>query len=159
NGATDLGALMSNLNRLIYDASPINHFATFFYGQYETATRRLTYVNAGHNPPMLLRGAEVIRLEAGGTVIGSWPSVAYEQRTLELKPGDLLVVFTDGITEAMNAAEEEFGEQRLAQVVEGARDLPVGDVIRRILDAVDAFAAGEQQYDDLTLVVLRARPA
>ncbi len=159
NGVTDLGALMSNLNRLIYDASPLNHFATFFYGQYESGTRRLTYVNAGHNPPMLLRGAEIIRLEAGGTVIGSWPSVVYEQQTLELKPGDLLVIFTDGITEAMNAAEEEFGEQRLAGVLEGARELPVGDVIQRILDAADAFAAGQQQYDDLTLVVLRAQPA
>ncbi len=159
NGTADLGGLMSNLNRLIYEATPSNRFATFFYAQYEAPARRLTYVNAGHNAPLLFRagGSRVERLETGGMVIGSMPDAAYEQATLTLEPADLLIIFTDGVSEAQNAAEEEFGEERVAEVVKAAPDLPVRDLIRRILDAVEVFAAGAPQYDDLTLVVLRVR--
>jgi len=89
-----------------------NRYATFFYAQYEPATRALAYVNAGHNPPMLLRNGngnqEVLRLdEAGGVVVGLLPDFPYQQASVKLEPGDVLIGFTDGISEAMNTAEEE----------------------------------------------------
>jgi sigma-B regulation protein RsbU (phosphoserine phosphatase) len=158
-GSTDLATLMSNLNRLICDATQDNRFATFFYGQYEPRTRRLTYVNAGHDPPMLFRGAEVIRLETGGMIVGWLPDAVYTQQTLELEPGDLLVAFTDGISEAQNADQQEWGEQRLMEVAARARDLPAEDLLRHILAEADAFVAGAPQYDDMTLVAARIRPA
>jgi sigma-B regulation protein RsbU (phosphoserine phosphatase) len=161
NGSADPAALMKNLNRLTYDATPSNRYATFFYAQYYSSERRLTYVNAGHNAPMLLRaaGGPVERLDTGGTVIGSFPSVVYEQGTLTLEPGDLLVAFTDGVSEAQNASDEEFGDERLLQTIERGRQVDAVELIRRIVASVDAFAAGAPQFDDLTLVVLRVRPA
>lgn len=157
SGSADLAALMSNLNRLICDATEDHRFATFFYGQYEPRTRRLTYVNAGHDPPMLFRGAEVIRLETGGMIVGWLPSAVYTQQTLELEPGDLLVAFTDGVSEAQNADRQEWGERRLIDAVSRARGLPAGDLLRHILAAADAFAAGAPQFDDMTLVAARVR--
>jgi sigma-B regulation protein RsbU (phosphoserine phosphatase) len=159
SGSADLATLMSNLNRLIYEATPSNRFATFFYGQYEARSRRLTYVNAGHDPPMLFRGDRVIRLDTGGMIVGWRPEVTYTAQTLELEPGDLLLAFTDGISEARNAQEQEWGEARLVAAASAARHLPAGELLRHILAEVDAFAAGAPQFDDMTLVVARVLPA
>ncbi|MBI4475417.1 MAG: serine/threonine-protein phosphatase [Acidobacteria bacterium] len=101
-GTSDLAALMSNVNKLVYESSSSNRYATFFYAQYDALSRKLTYVNAGHNPPLLFRSREVTRLEMGGPVVGLLPSFAYSAETIALQPGDILVAFTDGISEAMN---------------------------------------------------------
>jgi sigma-B regulation protein RsbU (phosphoserine phosphatase) len=152
----DLAALIANVNRLVYQSSTSNRYATFFYAQYDPAHRELTYVNAGHNAPMLFRkGEEVIRLTAGGTVVGLLETFPYQQETLKLNPGDLLVAFTDGISEAMNASEEEWGEERLMQAVESFGSLPAAELLSQIISAADGFAAGAKQHDDMTLVVLR----
>ncbi|MBX3245446.1 MAG: SpoIIE family protein phosphatase, partial [Acidobacteria bacterium] len=112
----EMAAMMAHINGLVYEASTSNRYATFFYAQYDPASHILNFVNAGHNPPFLLRGSgedtEVIKLETGGPVIGMLPAmlVSYEQGSIELKDDDLLVGFTDGISEAMNPKEEEWGE-------------------------------------------------
>jgi phosphoserine phosphatase RsbU/P len=155
----DLAALVGNVNHLVFQASISNRYATFFYAQYQPGQRRLTYVNAGHNPPILLRrqggGCRIIRLTAGGAVVGLLESFPYQQETLILQPGDVLVAFTDGISEAMNPAEEEFGEERLLEVLKECADLPAASALSAIMQAADSFAAGAKQYDDMTLVVLR----
>jgi sigma-B regulation protein RsbU (phosphoserine phosphatase) len=157
-GPTDLSALMANLNRLTCEASPANRYVTFFYAQYEPATRKLSYVNAGHNAPMVFRPAQNsrIRLEAGGPVIGLLPSATFEKASVVLQPGDTLVAFTDGISEAMNLQSEEWGEEQIAQTVEEASGLDAAQLVDSLIAAADRFAAGAEQYDDMTVVVVRA---
>jgi sigma-B regulation protein RsbU (phosphoserine phosphatase) len=155
----DLATLMANLNELIYENSPANRYATFFYGQYHPASRRLDYVNAGHNAPLVFRPAEddleVLRVDGGGPVIGLLPGSAYTQCSLVLQPGDLFVGYTDGISEALNVADEEWGEERLIAAVSSCRKLRPPQIVEAVLAAADAFCAGARQHDDLTLIVLR----
>lgn len=155
--------LVSRVSRLLFEASDSNRYATLFYAQYDPSAGRLAYVNAGHNPPVLLRrrgnGLECDRLCEGGTVVGLFEQAAYGQGCAALEEGSLLVAFTDGITEAMNAEGEEWGEHRLIEAIRAADGLPAGDMIRRILAYVDAFTAGAEQHDDMTLVVIRATGA
>ena len=158
-GTNNLAELMSTVNRLVYDASAENRYATFFYAQYEPETRSLTYVNAGHNPPVILRPVdgkkEVLRLEAGGVVVGLLPDFPYQQESVTLERGDLLVGFTDGISEAMNPAEEEWGEERMIEALKTCDQLRAAEIIERIVKAADEFAAGAKQHDDMTLVIVR----
>src|SRR5262249_42391510 len=118
-GPENLAAAVANINRLVYEASQANRYATFFYAQYDPDSRKLEYVNAGHNAPMLFHkhdGAPtLLRLEVGGTVIGLLESFSYQQGCVALAPGDLLIGFTDGISEAMNKNDEEWGEERLIE--------------------------------------------
>jgi sigma-B regulation protein RsbU (phosphoserine phosphatase) len=150
-----LSTLMVNLNRLVFDASPSNRYATFFYGVYNPSTREFMYVNGGHNPPMVFRGAEVLRLEDGGPVIGLFGPAQYQQATVQLERGDTLLLFTDGVSEAMNNDDEEFDEPRLMEAVRSGEGLDPAGVIDRVMAACDAFAAGAPQHDDMTLVVAR----
>ncbi len=170
----DLAKVVANVNRLVYEASSANRYATFFYAQYDPATRQLTYVNAGHNPPLLLRkctlharpgsggpggdscACRVERLESGGVVIGLIPEVHYDRGSTTLQPGDMLVAYTDGVSEAMNTADEEWGEQQMLQVLETCEGLPAPEVVKRTLAAADDFTKGAAQFDDMTLVVARA---
>jgi sigma-B regulation protein RsbU (phosphoserine phosphatase) len=156
----DLATLMTRLNELIYENSPANRYATFFYGQYDPATRNLHYVNAGHNAPMIFRprpgGVDLLRVDGGGPVIGLLPSAAYQQFAVDLRPGDLLVGYTDGVSEAMNAEDEEWGEERMAEEVRTTcLGLHPREVVERLMAAADGFAQGAKQHDDMTLVVVR----
>ena len=154
----DPADLMARVNRLVYQASAANRYATLFYAEYEPATRRLTYVNAGHNPPIVLRnsggGCQVLRLETGGAVIGLLPH-GYQRGVFSHEAGDLVVLFTDGVSESMNVRDEEWGEERLIELAKKCHGFPAQEGMRRILAAAQAFAAGAPQYDDMTLVVLR----
>ena len=156
---TDLTEVMVNLNRLVYESSAANRYATFFYAQYDSSTRLLEYVNAGHNPPLIFgtRGDRqgVLRLETSGPVIGLMPDCSYVQQRVTLEEGDVLVLFTDGITEAMNAAGDEWGEERLMQVIGANRARPARELIDRIMRTADEFVAGAAQYDDMTLITAR----
>jgi sigma-B regulation protein RsbU (phosphoserine phosphatase) len=159
-GRGDLAGLITDLSGLVYESSAPNRYATFFYAEYNPASRRLVYVNAGHNPPMLLRASEagaphVERLDVGGPVIGLLPDCAYTQAEVELRAGDLLVAFTDGISEAMTESHEEWGEERLLPVLRESRCEPPAVVIERVMAAADAFVAGAAQHDDMTLVVVK----
>jgi serine phosphatase RsbU (regulator of sigma subunit)/dihydrofolate reductase len=159
SGAGDLGARMANINRLLYDASDTNRYATLFYAELDCASRTLHYVNGGHNSPAVLRKEEgawrVLRLSDGGPVIGLLAGAVYKQQMLHLLPGDILLAFTDGISEAMNAAEEEWGEDRMIAEAQAHADLNAAEMLQRLFRAADAFAAGMPQHDDMTLVVLR----
>jgi serine phosphatase RsbU (regulator of sigma subunit) len=159
----DLGVKMANVNTLLYEASDINRYATFFFAELDCGSRRLHYVNAGHNAPALLRKEEgawrVFRLEDGGPVVGLLPGAAYEEQTLDLLPGDILVAFTDGISEAMNAAEDEWGEDRMIAEATARADLNAAELLHRLFHAADAFAAGAPQHDDMTMLVLRISDA
>jgi phosphoserine phosphatase RsbU/P len=119
----------------------------------------LSYVNAGHNPPMLFHKngneRQLSRLDSGGTVVGMIPQFSYRQTTVELNPGDLLVMYTDGVSEAMNPAEEEWGEERMTSAIERCEGLSAAGTVEQILQAADEFARGAKQHDDMTLVVLR----
>jgi sigma-B regulation protein RsbU (phosphoserine phosphatase) len=157
--SSHVAELMSNVNRLVCDASPENRYATFFYAQFDPATRRMVYTNGGHNPPILLRGTEVIRLEAGGPPVGLFRFSGYQQEQIELQPGDLLVMFTDGVSEAENHAHDEWGEDALAETARTCIGLPAAEIISRIMQAADSFVAGAPQHDDMTLVVAYVLPA
>jgi sigma-B regulation protein RsbU (phosphoserine phosphatase) len=157
SGPADLAQLMTNLNYLIYEASPDNRYATFFYGEYDPATRRLEFVNAGHNAPMLFRGAdgELVRLPATGPVVGLIDVGRFQQSSVVLGPGDVLLVYSDGISEAMNTADEEWGEERLAAAARAAAPCEAQALIDTLFVAADAFVAGATQHDDMTVVVVR----
>ena len=156
----DLTEVMRNLNMLVYESSPANRYATFFYGELDVTSRVLTYVNAGHNPPMLFRqtadGLDVVRLDTGGPVIGLMEDCVYRQDSVTLAAGDVLVAYTDGISEAMNAADEEWGEERLMEDAGSNRAMPARTLIDRLMTSADTFVAGAMQHDDMTLLVVRA---
>ncbi len=156
----ELTQLMAHLNRLIYEASAINRYATFFFGILDPAASRFHYVNAGHNPPVLLRKSasgsyEWLRLDCGGPVIGLLPEASYERGSLLMHPGDLLLAYTDGISEAMNAADEEWGEEAMILAAQQTSDGTAEDIVKAIFTAADVFAAGASQHDDMTILVMR----
>ena len=159
SGGGDLGPKMSNINRLLYDASASNRYATFFYAELDCASRTLHYVNGGHNPPVVLRkenGAwQVFRLSDGGPVVGLLAGAAYKQQIFHLLSGDILLAFTDGISEAMNGAEDEWGEDRMVAEAQAHADLNAANLLQRLFCAADEFASGAPQHDDMTLIVLR----
>lgn len=154
----DFANLMHKVNRLVYEASASNRYATFFFAAYDPKTRRLDCVNAGHNPPVLLRGDKVIRLEADGPVVGLLPFAPYTEQSLTLEPGDLLILYTDGISEAMTHDDEEWGEERMIACATKAKDKPADEVLKCLFRDADAFTAGAPQHDDMTLLVLRLDP-
>ena len=165
NSTGDLAAMMREVNALVYEASANNRYATFFFAQLDPSSLRLAYVNAGHNAPALLRPSadidqpEILRLEAGGPVIGLLEDCEYEQSTLTLKPGDILLAFTDGISEAMTFDGEEWSEDRLIERLARCPNLPAADLVKCMMEAADDFAAGAPQHDDMTLLIVKVLPA
>jgi sigma-B regulation protein RsbU (phosphoserine phosphatase) len=155
----NLAAAVANINRLVYEASSSNRYATFFYGQYDPAELKFTYVNAGHNSPMLFRAASdtILRLEPGGTVVGLLEGACYEQGSVFLSPGDVLVAYTDGISEAMDLDDEEWDEERLIECVRASKAASAQELLDDIFAAATKFAGAAPQHDDMTLVVLRVR--
>ncbi|MFL6465864.1 MAG: PP2C family protein-serine/threonine phosphatase [Bryobacteraceae bacterium] len=156
----DLAQLMKKLNRLVYESSAVNRYATFFFAIYQLQTRELRYVNAGHNPPIILRcgsnGREVLRLEAGGPVVGLLRDLTYTEQSLQVQNGDILIGYTDGISEAMTTGDEEWGEDRMLEAAEAVCHEPATEIIRHIFTAADSFTAGATQHDDMTLLVMKA---
>jgi len=151
--------LARDLNAQMCALTEPTRFATLFWGVFDEQQRALAYVNAGHNPPLLFRGGDgaVERLAAGGRPLGVFPNSEYRAGRVTLSRGDLLVVYTDGVTEAPDADEQEFGEERLQEYVRAHGDRSVDELCRGILRAVDAFRDGRPQQDDMTLVVARVR--
>jgi sigma-B regulation protein RsbU (phosphoserine phosphatase) len=151
----DFAKLMHKVNVLVYEASASNRYATFFFAAYDPGTRRLECVNAGHNPPVVLRGSEVIRLETGGPVVGLLPFAPYTEQALTLEPGDLLLLYTDGISEAMTHDDEEWGEERMIAAAQAVREKSAEEILRSLFRAADAFTAGAPQHDDMTMLILK----
>ena len=146
--------LCEQINRAVCGNLPEGKYITFFYGLFETASRRFVYANAGHNPPLLVRrDGRTARLSEGGIVLGLFPESRYEQGGVKLRAGDRLLCFTDGITEAANDAGEFFGEERLLRLLVEHRRQSAAELIETILAAVADFSGGSFQ-DDVTLMAL-----
>jgi len=156
-----LPQLAARMNHFLYRSTGSNSYATFFYAQFDSRTRELRYVNAGHNPPYLLRvtGGDptMEELPAGGTVIGLFPKAEYEENSIVLNSGDLLAVFTDGVPEALNPADEEFGEERLKSLLGCIVHLPVEEISARLAQEMRNWIQDAAQYDDLTFVLLKVK--
>jgi sigma-B regulation protein RsbU (phosphoserine phosphatase) len=146
---------VARLNRLLYASTSPEKYATFFFGLYNEKTRHLTYTNAGHLPPLLIHGDEYEFLEVTGSVVGAFPALLYEERNVPLGRGDLLVAYTDGITEPENAYGEDFGAERLAEVVMRHRDAQPALIIAKVLEAVRQWDTSAEQADDMTLMIVR----
>ncbi len=160
SGHIDLASLMHKLNQLVYDSSDINRYATFFFSIYDPANRSLTYVNAGHNAPVLVRnraGGRIqhTRLETGGPVIGLLPNVPYSDDSLTLEKGDVLLAYTDGISEAMTESDEEWGEERMLRAAEPLMHGSAEEILHGVFAAADRFTGSALQHDDMTLLVLK----
>jgi sigma-B regulation protein RsbU (phosphoserine phosphatase) len=159
----DLPRLLASVNRLFYENSGQSSYATFFFADYDDSTRKLRYANCGHLPPLLLRAntspqnqsPQVEYLRPTCTVMGLFESWQCEIAEVELAAGDILVLYTDGVTEAANAEEEEFGEARLLATITNNFHLPVDKLLQAIVEAVQKFSPGGEQQDDITLVVAR----
>jgi phosphoserine phosphatase RsbU/P len=144
----------TRLNDVLYANIPVHKFVTAFYGVVNIPERTLTFTNAGHNPPLLVRrDGNVVRLEAGGTVLGAFPNALYAQDEIELRHDDRLVLFTDGLTEAVDATGEQFGEERLMQLLRDYRDRSAEELKDILFNAVGEFC-GNTFRDDAALMVV-----
>ena len=202
-----LAELVSTMNRLLWRSTGASSYVTFFYAQFDERTQRLTYVNAGHNPPFLIRGSNIkqrpyptapgsilsrrpggtptvetdggvavleeimtekslsdggavkccTKLTTGGPVIGVFSDCFYEQETIQMESGDLLVAYTDGVTEALNREGEEFGETRLQEALAAVTHLSADEVRNHVVERVRAWCTDAPQHDDLTFVVLKVK--
>lgn len=150
---------MSALNRQLFASMRPGTFVTLFFAVIAASQRSLVYINAGHNPPLLLRaGHQPQTLETGGLIVGALPQAEYDQGEVVLQPGDLLVMYTDGVTEARSPGDEEFGEERFGRLLNEVRELPAEAIGRRIFEEVRRYTGLESQADDVTLVVLKSLP-
>jgi len=153
--------LVALINRFVYQSTPASKYATFFYAQLDERRRQLRYVNAGHNAPYLLRAGseppQIEELTIGGTVVGMFPETEYEEATVTLFPGDILLAFTDGVPEAHNPEHEEFGEERLQTLLRQTAHLPADEISARIVAEMNHWIRNAEQYDDLTFIVMKVR--
>lgn len=151
------GALLGLLNHQLYESTPPEKYATLFLGVYDGRSHGLTYSNGGHLPPILIgEDGTVRRLERGGTVIGLFDNMTYEEGSVEMRPGEIFVAYSDGVTEPENDFGE-FGEQRLMDLVRDNRHLPLAQISQSVTMAVDDWIGDMEQPDDVTLVLARAR--
>ncbi|MCU1268607.1 MAG: serine phosphatase [Acidobacteria bacterium] len=196
SGDKVLADIVSSMNRLLQRSTGDGSYATFFLAQFDKGTRGLTYVNAGHNPPMLVRdrltplgaaaawveaarppqylsniaartsiglavpvaeGPVVSRLTTGGPIIGTFLSGPYEQETIQLQSGDTLIIYTDGVTEALNPAGVEFGEERLRSVLVDSLRLPPRESTKKVISSVLEWQDQAAQHDDITLIVVKVK--
>jgi len=150
--------MVVNCNNSVCKSVEPGRFVTFFWGALNCREKSFTYVNAGHNPPFIFnKKGEISRLSDGGLILGILENSAYGQKKVKLNPGDLLLLFTDGITEAMNETQAQFEEERLIKVVEESRNLNSDQIIKKITQEVLVFQGLQPQFDDLTLVVIKVK--
>ncbi len=148
--------VVSQINQYIYDNTPSNRYITFFYSELNPKTHELTYVNAGHNPPLLVRASgQVEQLDVGGFPVGIMPFGTYEQVPVPLHPGDVMIVYSDGVTESVNEAGDEFGESRLIEVLQKNLTRTAAGVRDRIDEALTRFVGKAKSVDDLTMVIVK----
>lgn len=148
--------VVAEINHYICDNSPANRYVTLFYSELDPRTNQLTYINAGHNAPVLVRATgEVIRLDIGGFPVGITPAAVYGEGWVEIEAGDVLVIFSDGATESQSEEGEEFGEARMIEVVQQNRHRSAAGIRDRIDEALAKFVGKAETIDDLTLVIVK----
>lgn len=148
-------SLVAILNRQLYANTAPEKYATFYFALYDDSRHALTYTNAGHLPPFLMRGGEIQQLEPTGTVVGAFPFAQYGEQTVPLEPGDILVAYTDGLIEPENAYGEMFGEERLKDLLLKYADAESSEMIGRAMEAVVAWTGSSELQDDMTMLVAR----
>jgi sigma-B regulation protein RsbU (phosphoserine phosphatase) len=149
--------LLTRLNRHLYQSTQPEKYATLFLAHYNSSTSELTYSNGGQLPPLLLReSGKIDRLDCGGPVVGLLSGMSFEQKSLKLKSGDILVAYSDGVTEPENEFGD-FGEERLVEIVQANRNLPLETISERVLAAITDWIGPNEQPDDITLVLARQR--
>src|ERR1700691_1772051 len=152
---SDAVAVVRAVNSQVYASFLADRFATLFYGVFDGTTRLLRYVNAGHNPPIIIRqGRSMIQLETGGVPVGIFPRWSYEEGVLQLYSGDLIIAYTDGVTEAVNPAGEEWGVEGLRTAAEQSQAQCPDDIAGAIFTSMDEFSRG-RQTDDATIIIAR----
>jgi serine phosphatase RsbU (regulator of sigma subunit) len=153
-----LPELASNMNRYACTNSQGGlRFTTAFLAEYDPTRRTLDYINAGHNNPILRRASgQIERLDVGGLPIGIQPEVKYDSATVSLAPDDWLIIFTDGLVEAENARQEEYGESRLLSAIEAGKSIEPGELLKRLMAELDLFVGNTPQHDDVTCMLLKA---
>jgi sigma-B regulation protein RsbU (phosphoserine phosphatase) len=147
--------ITAHLNAHLYKNTSDDRYATLFYGIYDSEEMTFTYTNAGHLPPFFVSGDGVQMLDCGGTVVGLFEGAEYTQTTLKIKPGSVLVAYSDGLTEAENVYGEEFGLERLKEAILRQRKLDPQLLVDNLLTAADQWAGTPEQADDITIVVAR----
>ena len=159
NTTTSVSEILRNINALIYRSTAVHQFATFFLAHVDPTGCRMSFANAGHNYPVLVRAnGERRYLERGGLIIGIMEDIAMEEDTVALQDGDVIVFYTDGISEATNCDGVLFGDDRVADLAAAApREMPARDLAQKVLAEVETFLGGVEAQDDRTLVVLRVR--
>lgn len=156
-GESTVSAILSQTNGVMFHNSPAQFYVTFFFGDLETASGKMRYVNAGHIPPIFYRSRtqSIDRLETGGTVLGLFPDAPFEVGEVQFEKGDVLVVFTDGLSESWGDNEIEFGEDRLGEVVRGAASLSAADLERKLQNEVETYTHGSRATDDRTVLIVK----
>lgn len=158
NGKPRVGSvskMVAELNRQLYANTAPEKYATFCFGLYDEEEKSFTYTNAGHLPPILLHAGELRQLEVTGTVVGAFPSIQYEERTVAMESGDILLAYTDGIVEPENVYGEEFGTARMMDLVVKYRNEASEEIITRIMEAVPNWTGSQELSDDMTVVLAR----
>jgi sigma-B regulation protein RsbU (phosphoserine phosphatase) len=159
NGSTPMhfsaARLVAQLNRQLFANTTPEKYATFFFAIYDEARCALTYTNAGHLPPVLVRSGGFTNLDPTGTVVGAFPFAKYEERTVELENGDIVVAYTDGIVEPENPYGEMFGENRMKDLVLRYAYAGSSEIIARTMEAVVQWTGSSELQDDMTMVVVR----
>jgi sigma-B regulation protein RsbU (phosphoserine phosphatase) len=158
HGHSDLSTLIADVDRLVHAASPKHLYASLYYAGYDAVTRNLEYVNAGHNAPMVFRRKAsqytILHLHPTGTPLGLLERSEFGSQSVELKTGDVLVMYTDGTTEAENPEGELWGQERLESLLRACCDSTPAQIVERILDGISVFTKDRSQRDDVTLVVV-----
>jgi sigma-B regulation protein RsbU (phosphoserine phosphatase) len=149
---------IARVNLALYKRGIESRFVTLMYGSLEP-DGRLTYCNAGHNPPLVVGAGGVRRLEVGGPIVGLFPTAVFQEETVVLAPGDWLIVFSDGVSEAMSVSGEEYGEERILAVAAKQTSVAPSDLLQAIFADVRVFTKGAAQSDDITALVLRYGPS
>ena len=150
-------SLVSRINQQLHSSTAPEKFATFFLSIYDDVTGELTYTNAGHLPPILVRGADASFLDVNGMVVGAFAHAKYDESRLTLEPGDLLFGYTDGVTETENEFEEMFGEERLIEVLRQTASLEAPAIFAAVADAVQKFSGATELQDDMTMILARRK--
>ena len=158
--APDAGKCVEHSNRMLYESTDADKFVTMFYAVLDVATNTLDYSNAGHNPPILVSAERgPMLLEVGGPVLGVMPQFPYRRAQVSMSPGDTLLVYSDGYSEAMDLQFEEFGEERLHELAAAHRGLPPAKLIETITAQVGRFCRDAPQGDDMTIMAVHRKAA
>jgi sigma-B regulation protein RsbU (phosphoserine phosphatase) len=155
DGNCGTAELVRRLNRHLFRNTSDDRYATFFYGVYDADAKTFTYTNAGHLAPFFIHGSKVDELSDGGTVVGLFEDFPYTQRTIQVEPGSLFVLFSDGLTEPENVYGEEFGNNRLREEVLRNRTMPAQRLAENLIGAAELWAGSPEQADDMTVVIAR----